>query len=353
MSLDMDRELERFKTEIDLIAFAASRGYVRDGRESSQNCEVMRTSNGDKVVIVKHIDNKGAEHWVYYCVRDARDNGTIIDFLQWRGGGSLGQIRKVLREWLGSPRPAPAGVTIRKLLPVSNDRAAVILAWERARSCLSLPYLTARGIGPDVLAMPQFSGCIRTDDRGNALFPHYDWEGLCGFEIKNHGFTGFSAGGSKGLWFSKAEATAPRLVLAESAIDAISFHVLNPSSGVRYLSIGGNMNHGQPELIRSAMEKMAPGSVVILAFDYDEAGEELAEEVTALAPSSVEVQRILPPVGTGKDWNEVLKLERGIIEPSCPATVGPDFGKTPPLKALPGEASRKSKAGPRGPKRGQ
>jgi hypothetical protein len=87
----MDRELERFKTEIDLIAFAASRGYVRDGRESSQNCEVMRTSNGDKVVIVKHIDNKGAEHWVYYCVRDARDNGTIIDFLQWRAAALSGK----------------------------------------------------------------------------------------------------------------------------------------------------------------------------------------------------------------------------------------------------------------------
>ena len=105
----MDHELERFKTDIDLIAFAASRGYVSDRRESSQNCEVMRTTNGDKIVIVKHLDNKGAEHWVYYCVRDARDNGTVIDFLQWRGGGTLGHIRKTLRDWLGSPRPALRG----------------------------------------------------------------------------------------------------------------------------------------------------------------------------------------------------------------------------------------------------
>ena len=153
----MDHELERFKTDVDLIAFAASRGYVSDRRESSQNCEVMRTTNGDKIVIVKHLDNKGAEHWIYYCVRDARDNGTVIDFLQWRGGGTLGHIRKTLREWLGSPRPAPAGVTIRKLLPVSHDRAAVLLAWERARPCLNIPYLTARGLGPEVLILPQFA----------------------------------------------------------------------------------------------------------------------------------------------------------------------------------------------------
>jgi hypothetical protein len=176
-----------------------------------------------------------------------------------------------------------------------------------------------------------FFGCVRTDARGIALFPHYDWEGLCGFEVKNHSFTGFSAGGSKGLWFSKAEAAATRLVLAESAIDAISFHVLNPSPGVRYLSIGGNMNHGQPELIRSAMEKMAPGLCRDPGLDYDEAGEELAEEVTALAPSSVEVQRILPPVGHGKDWNEVLKLNGG--SSSRHVRHGrPDFGKTRPLR---------------------
>lgn len=330
----MDHELERFKTDIDLIAFAASRGYISDRRESSQNCEVMRTTNGDKIVIVKHLDNKGAEHWVYYCVRDARDNGTVIDFLQWRGGGTLGHIRKTLREWLGSPRPAPAGVTIRKLLPVSHDRAAVLLAWERARPCLNIPYLTARGLGPEVLILPQFAHCIRTDERGNALFPHYDWEGLCGFEVKNKGFTGFSAGGSKGLWFSKAKAGASRLVLAESAIDAMSYHVVNPDAEARYLSIGGTMNHGQPELIRSAMEKLPPGSEVILAFDHDEGGEALTEEVTALAPSSVGVRRVLPPVGMGKDWNEVLKQQKGIVDPVCAPTVGSEFGKTPPASTV-------------------
>lgn len=351
----MDAELERFKTEIDLTAFAASRGYVRDARESSQNCEVMRTTNGDKIVVVKHLDNKGAEHWIYYCVRDAQDNGTVIDFLQWRGGGSLGQIRKTLREWIGSPRPAPAVSSGRLLVPVSKDRTAVFLAWERARPCTSLAYLTARGLGPDILALPIFAGCVRTDARGNALFPHYDWEGLCGFEVKNKGFTGFSAGGSKGLWFSKADSSAASgLVLTESAIDAISYHVVNPAGGVRYLSIGGTMSHGQPALIRSALEKMAPGSIAILAFDYDEAGEELAEEITALAPSSVELRRFLPPLGMGKDWNEVLKNQMGIIDSPYPATVSPDFGKTPPAQsARPGGFRFKGRKPHPGEKRGQ
>ena len=94
------------------------------------------------------------------------------------------------------------------------------------------------------------------------------------------------------------------------------------------------MNHGQPELIRSAMEKLPPGSEVILAFDYDEGGEALTEEVTALAPSSVGVRRVLPPVGMGKDWNEVLKLQKGIVDPVCAPTVGSEFGKTPPASTV-------------------
>ena len=342
----MDLELERFKTDIDLIAFAASRGYVSDRRESSQNCEVMRTTNGDKIVIVKRLDEKGAEHWVYYCVRDARDNGTIIDFLQWRDGGTLGHIRKTLQEWLGSPCQAPVGVSIRKLLPVSHDRSAVLTAWECARPSLNIPYLTARGLGPDVLSLPQFAHCVRTDERGNALFPHYDREGLCGFEVKNKGFTGFSAGGSKGLWFSKAKAGASRLVLAESAIDAMSYHVVNPDAEARYLSIGGTMNLGQPELIRSSMEKMPSGAEMILAFDHDEAGEALAEKVTALAPSSVEVRRVYPPVGMGKDWNEVLKRQKGIKDPISPVTVGQNSGKTLSIEA----AGRPQKTRLPGPK---
>jgi len=39
----------------------------------------MRHPDGDKIVIARN-DTSGA--WVYFSVRDDRDNGTIIDFLQ-------------------------------------------------------------------------------------------------------------------------------------------------------------------------------------------------------------------------------------------------------------------------------
>ena len=299
-------ELDHFKRSINLSEFAASRGYARDERESGKSVCMMRHPDGDKIAITQAEDTG---FWLYCSNRDARDNGTIIDFVQWREGGTLGEVRKILRDWLGgSTRPKiPPAVFAPSLLPMKRDRAAVMLAWESARFQAAVPYLMGRGLGPDLLNLPRFSGCCRADNRGNVLFPHYDKGGLCGFEIKNKNFTGFAAGGVKGLWFSQCRPSDWSLVLAESAIDALSFHILNPDEATRYMSTGGTMNAQQPALIRGAMERMPPGAVVLLAFDSDEGGEKLAEEVRNVAPSGVELRRALPPVGTGKDWNDALK----------------------------------------------
>ena len=168
-----DEELEQFKTGVNLSEFAASKGYALDRRESSHNSAVMRHPDGDKIIIAK---NEATGAWIYFSIRDDRDNGTIIDFLQNRGGGSLGKVRQALRAWLGAPRPAGVQLPafVHDLMPISKDRAGVMTAWDRAKVCLSLPYLTGRGLGPDVLTLPRFAGCIRVDQRNNALFPHYD-----------------------------------------------------------------------------------------------------------------------------------------------------------------------------------
>ena len=223
----MDQELERFKTGVNLSEFAAARGYALDRRESSRNSAVMRHPDGDKIVVAK---NETGD-WIYFSIRDGSDNGTVIDFLQHRDGGNLGDVRKTLRTWSGEGRPSVPEISfVRDLFPITRDRAAVITAWERARACLSLPYLTGRGLGLNVLGLPLFGGCVRVDERNNALFPHYDREGLCGFEIKNHNFTGFASGGVKGLWYSKARPTDVRRVVPEVKVgkdwnDALKAHL--------------------------------------------------------------------------------------------------------------------------------
>lgn len=339
-------ELERFKTEINITEVAASLGYTIDAKESGDIVTMMRHPDGDKIA-VRRGDKTG--FWIYCSNRDPNDNGTILDFFKARGCFSFRDVCEECRRWLGGEKPrVKPSAFVKDLIPISRDRDLVLLAWERARAA-PLPYLAKRGIKPEVLTLPAFAGCIRRDPRGNAIFPHFDKLGLCGFEIKNQGFTGFSAGGLKGLWYSKATPEARRLVFCESAIDALSYFILNQDENeTRVMSTGGTMNPSQPDLIRAAMEKMPKGSEVVLAFDNDEGGERLAEEVRALAPSSVTIRRPLPPVGC-KDWNDALKEARGVIDPppSPSPPAGPDLdffsGHKPRFSGRGGEEFRAKK----------
>lgn len=296
-------ELERFKTEINLSQFAASQGYELDRRESSRNSAVMRHTNGDKIIIARQ-----GQHWVYFSVRDDQDNGTIIDFLMRREASNIGQIRATLRRWRGHPPPSSYA---SELATVTRDRAGVMRRFLRLRPIAEHPALSTRGITPALLSFPRFAGCVFQDERGNACFPHYDREGVAGWEIKNRHFTGFAAGGSKGLWFSRTTPADTRLVIAESALDALSYAAIFPDSKARYFSTGGSLNSNQPALIRAAIERMPKSAALIVATDNDEAGNALAGAIQSLTPPAMEIRRPLPTIG--KDWNDQLQADFPLI----------------------------------------
>jgi hypothetical protein len=307
-----DPELEQFKTVIDLRIYAAQQGYELDKKDSWAGSAVMRHANHDKIVIKGDADG----HWVYFSVRspDASDAGTIIDFVKQRLGLSLGAVRKELRAFLGLPESALP--TYLPLPKVAKDRIRVERAFARTRIAHEHPYLeNERAIPSELLRSSRFAGRIRIDGRGNAIFPHFDADGLSGFEIKNLGFTGFSTGGSKGLWTSHYEDRDNRIVFAESAIDALSHAVLRPDEQTRYASISGKPNPKQHELIRSHVAKMSPASAVIAAFDADAGGQELVEilrAALALTGRSDLRFEIQTPEGRLKDFNDVLGQRRGI-----------------------------------------
>ena len=96
----MDKELETFKTDIDLRAYAAALGYGLDRKASWRGSSVLRHPNGDKIIVKRDHDG----HFVYFSVRDENDNGSIIDFVQRRKAYNLGQVRQELRPWIGKDR---------------------------------------------------------------------------------------------------------------------------------------------------------------------------------------------------------------------------------------------------------
>jgi hypothetical protein len=199
---------------------------------------------------------------------------------------------------------------------VAKDRIRVERAFARTRIAHAHPYLeNERGIPGTLLRSRLFAGRIRIDDRGNAIFPHFDADGLSGFEIKNQGFTGFSTGGTKALWTSHIQDGDNRIVFAESAIDALSHAASFPDQETRYASISGKPNLKQRELIRSEVAKMGPAGAVIAAFDADDCGRELTEVLraaVALTGRSDLRFEIQTPEGRLKDFNDVLRQPRGV-----------------------------------------
>ena len=320
----VDSELEDFKLNIDLRSYAAAQGYELDRKASWLGTSVMRhLQTNDKVVIKRGMDG----HYVYFSVRDERDNGSIIDFLQNRRRMSLGAVRKELRHWVGrAPVPVPKFDPLHK---TEKDRLKVEAAYSRMKDLeTGHPYLqAARALPAPLLISDRFAGRIRIDDRGNAVFPHFDLEGMSGYELKNAGFTGFASGGSKALWLSHERPDDIRLVIAESAIDALSHAVLFPDSLARYASIGGKPNPAQPELIRSAAARMARDSEIISAMDADAEGALLTEVVrkaVALTGRSDLRFTVHEPFGF-KDFNDQLRARPDIFPSDRPSEV-PSFG---------------------------
>ena len=322
---DRQSELEEFKRRINLSEYAAAQGYDVDRRASSRNSVGMAHGDGDKIIIGMGHD----EHWVYFSVRDPADNGSIIDFDQRRNGGTLGDVRKRLREWHGGvgvsqsapPIRPPASSYVERLEPVVTDHTAVRAAYDAAQPVEGHhPYLTAtRGIPAALLASDRFVGRVRTDLRGNALFPHWNADKrICGFEIKNDGFTGFSPGGTKGLWCSSPSDQDRRMVIAETAIDALSYAVLFGHEDARFFSISGQMNPSQPGLLNRAVRSMPPGSQIIAAVDHDDGGQMIAEylepiieHVRTLGGRGDLTFTIDHPSTAGQDWNDVLRAGAG------------------------------------------
>ena len=308
-------ELEHFKRTINLSEFAAAHGYLLDRQHSSQNSVAMKGNDGDKIVIAR---DESSQHWIYFSVSDTNDHGTIIDFLNYRKRTSLGVIRKELRPWLGTISTSsqllrPQATRFQKnVTPIQRDRAAVLAQFAAATPLTgNHNYLEqARDIPESTLNSARFTGRIYTDKYNNAIFPHHDRQGVCGFEIRNYQFKGFAKGGEKGLWYSNAKPDDTALVITESAIDGLSYHALHLPDKTRYFSIAGEMNPMQRNLLASAMQKLPRDGSVIIATDHDSGGQHLTQRINDIAATTgrddLNIIEHRPPK-EGQDWNAVLK----------------------------------------------
>lgn len=322
--MNSQSELNRFKSEINLVEYASEKGYQVDKGESSRNSVVLRQPALDDKLIVAKGQNG---HWKYFSVRDPSDNGTIIDFAKHRENKSLGEIRQELRPWIGeNPKRSPIKNFNSNIEPTRFSRSYVQQTYAKTSSVIrNSRYLLNRGINRDTLSSRRFIGQVHQDGKNNFVFPHRDREGLSGFEIKNQGFTGFSRFGRKSIWHSNVRPTDNKLVFVESAIDGLSYHQIKGDENTRYMSTGGQMSPRQEGLIKSAIDKMPPGSMIVTAFDKDKDGDKYHEKIKSLSPTA-DIVRDTP--GIGKDWNDQLKAMAKAQDKCLGFAQGRGFGIT-------------------------
>ena len=313
--MNRENEIDRFKREINLSEYAASEGYEIDRTESTRSSVVMRGLGDDKLIITL---NSGNKHWIYFSVRADDDNGTIIDFVQKRKKLDLGQTRKILRPWIGEHANPPKRHTnnsfAKQVTPVSKNIARVIVDFSAMQPINGYHrYLVEeRCIPVAVLSNPRFSQKIRTDGRHNAIFPHFNTSGLCGYEIKNFNYTGFSRGGQKGVGASSISASDKTLIVTESLIDAMSYHALFQPAEARYISTGGSLGPEQPKLLQAAIRKLPENGTLTIATDKDQAGDDLLESIkrNAQIADRVDVKVVEHrPSQFNCDWNDVLRAQ--------------------------------------------
>lgn len=296
----MDEELERFK-RMDLRSFAAAAGFAIDHSASTRRETVMRRGD-EKISVTRAADG----HYIFSDLKDSMKGGSIIDFALREDRTSLSAARSRLRDWFGS---ASGAVVFPPLEPVDRqfDRASVQSAWHGMRTVYRNRYLEReRRIPWTIHQSGRF--LLRTDQRGNVAFPHFDEEGLCGFEKKNRGYTGFSEKGRKGLGLSVSFPEDRGIVFVESGVEALSHATLFPNPLARYASLAGQISAFQKECISSLLLSLRQEFEIVAATNNDQAGRSYAAFIgEAVRESGRRDLRFFDHVPRFKDWNDYLR----------------------------------------------
>jgi hypothetical protein len=292
----MDDELEKLR-KVTCGVVLEQDGWTVDKRESTRRAVKYRRGQGE-IFIVIH-DGAG---W-FDPLSDAK--GDVFNLVQHLYRGSFGAVRAVLRPLVGIISDPQPSVRPRR----RTDPASLGSRWERRTAprpgSPSWRYLAGERVLPDaVLELAVAAGSLREGPHGSMWAAHRDADGsLTGWEERGRDWRGFSTGGTKVL-FRLGRNNAPRVCVAEAAIDAMSLAALEAMRcDTLYLSTGGGWGPATVEALRAFAA--CPGIMLVAATDCNKQGDRYAERLSALAAEAGCVTARLVPAHD--DWNEDLK----------------------------------------------
>jgi hypothetical protein len=304
----MDVELERFKSEINLKDFFQELGYETDSKKSTRKTYVLK--NAGEVLIVSR-DTDG--HYVYFNAQNPADSGTIIDYIQKRTGKNLGQVRKTLRaymqgyspsEHLNTSNPSDIREYYNKERYFStkwNELSKDIYEWQEIRE-----------ISGETIKQNEF---VRTDENDNYYFAVFNEFGITGLYKTDNRMQDkkFEKGSIKGIWGNKKlNKGIKRIIITETPIDSLSIQELNKLGEVEYdesetlhIATLGRLGDEAKNTLEKVFNAL-PNAKIVLATDNDSAGQEIASEVLKIADNGKR-ETIRVTFGDAKDANEYLQ----------------------------------------------
>jgi hypothetical protein len=231
-------------------------------------------------------------------------------FMNWTmgsgGGGAIDLVMhlkdlgfKTAILWLSDNFPVSGFQTLKKEKTSSKPVFTLPKRDDNQLPRLRKYLIQDRRIPPTLIHALIHAANIYADHRGNAVFLLLGKEKRAvGAELRGTTFKkwhGLAPGSrkDKGCFYVKST-NIKKVVICESAIDAISFFALHPDCLVMSTS-GVNPNPAWlPELINK-------GFPIYCGFDADKTGDACADKMINLYPT---FKRLRPPK---HDWNEVLK----------------------------------------------
>ncbi len=303
------QELEEFKQSINIADVAQDMGYEIDKKKSTRKVIVLK-SGGDVIIVSRNSNG----HYIYFNPNNQYDKGTIIDFVQNRTKKNLGQVRKILREYINkgtSIELEPSNLTNNDIKEMMSKVDKFGNKWKEITSKEKVSFET-RGISDNTI---QNCEHIYFDwDKDKFFCPVYNEFGICGILEMNDNMKDkyFQKGSIKGIWTDKkVTKNIKTIVITESVADSLSLKELQqaPDEEVLHIATLGRMGNDAKETLKAIFKRL-PGAEIVIATDNDEAGENIAGEVLEIAKDAgiENINRLT--FGEHKDANEYLQAIR-------------------------------------------
>lgn len=290
------KSFDEFRREISILELALAHGYILEHKKGLRTPVLFNPTYQDRIVIM---DPKNPANQGYWNPEDDADKGSLIQFVKKRLGSIFPQdnqlsvhsnVNKVLYQYLRLDpfvRQRNRQLINYEALEEQQSGAFSVASYQ-LKPLVQTNFITSRYIASETTKLPEFAGRIfnslHQDPKNpglkytNTVFPYYvaDHNQVVGLEIRNITYKSHAEGSdrSHGVWHSNIPTRLERIVLVESALDALAHKELKQQTNNLYVSYGGNLSLNQIKTIMALKNKGQVGRnfQFVSASDNDKKG---------------------------------------------------------------------------------